>query len=139
VLCADLPARADADLGARIETPGSVSLLDVRVIDGGTLENTATHGRYGLENVDAPAIESAVCASERAFGERAAAAAETLLGRARSVVLTPTGRFDASGRAMVFVSIDGRDLGELLISQGAARSAREKAEPWCDGEGDLLL
>lgn len=112
----------------------------MRVVDGDTIENTANGVRYRLQNVDAaPTGDAADCASERVQGERAAAAVEQLLGRARTLALTATGRFDQTGQPMVFVSIDGRDLGELLMAQGAARPARARAEPWCDTAGDLLL
>jgi endonuclease YncB( thermonuclease family) len=68
------------------------------------------------------------------LSDRATAAAEALIGRARTLTVAPTGRFDTAGRAIVFVSLDGRDLGELLIAQGAARPAR--AERLCDNESN---
>ncbi|MFZ2030366.1 MAG: hypothetical protein WAU68_08680 [Vitreimonas sp.] len=140
VLCADLPARAEAEPSAHATPAAGPSILTMRVVDGDTIENTANGIRYRLENVDAaPTGEAAGCASERALGERAAAAAEQLLGRARTLALTSTGRFDQAGKPLVFVSLDGRDLGELLMAQGAARPARARAEPWCDTAGDLLL
>jgi endonuclease YncB( thermonuclease family) len=139
VLCADLPARAEAELPPHAAANGP-SILTMRVIDGDTLENTTNGVRYRLENVDAaPTGDQAACASERDLGERAAAAAEQLVGRARAVSLTPTGRLDQAGEPLVFVSLDGRDLGELLMAQGAARPARARAQPWCDTAGDLLL
>jgi micrococcal nuclease len=140
VLCADLPARAEAEAPAHAAPAAGPSVLTMRIVDGDTIENTANGVRYRLDNVDAAPIgEAAGCASERALGERAAAAAEQLLGRARTLALSPTGRFDQAGKPMVFVSLDGRDLGELLIAQGAARPARARAEPWCDAAGDLVL
>ena len=140
VLCADLPARAEAEPPTHAAPATGPSVLSMRVVDGDTIENTVSGIRYRLENVDAaPTGDAAGCASERALGERAAAAAEQLLGRARTLALTPTGRFDQAGKPLVFVSLDGRDLGELLMAQGAARPARARAEPWCDTAGDLLL
>ena len=140
VLCADLPARAEAELPPHAATANGPSILTMRVIDGDTLENTTNGIRYRLDNVDAaPTGDQAGCASERDLGERAAAAAEQLVGRARAVSLAPTGRLDPAGAPLVFVSLDGRDLGELLMAQGAARPARVRAERWCDTAGDLLL
>jgi micrococcal nuclease len=140
VLCADLPARAEAELAPHPLSANGPSILTMRVIDGGTLENTTNGIRYRLENVDAaPTGDQAACVSERDLGERAAAATEQLVGRARAVSLTPTGRLDQAGKPLVFVSLDGRDLGELLMAQGAARPARARAQPWCDTAGDLLL
>ena len=140
VLCADLPARAEAELPPHAAPANGPSILTMRVIDGDTLENTTNGIRYRLENVDAaPTGDQAACASERDLGERAAAATEQLVGRARALALTPTGRLDPAGTPLVFVSLDGRDLGELLMAQGAARPARARVHPWCDTAGDLLL
>ena len=140
VLCADLPARAESKAPVHATPANGLSILAMRVIDGDTIENTTNGIRYRLENVDAaPTDEAASCASEQALGERAAAAAEQLVGRARTLALTPTGRLDQAGQPLVFISLDGRDLGELLMAQGAARPARARAEPWCDTAGDLLL
>lgn len=140
VLCADLPARAEAQAPAQAAAANGPSILTMRVVDGDTIENTTSGVRYRLENIDAaPTGEGAGCVSERELGGRAAAAAEQLLGRAHTVALTPTGRFDQAGKPMVFISVDGRDLGELLMAQGAARPARARAEPWCDTGGDAPL
>jgi len=140
VLCADLPARAETELAPHTVAANGASILTMRVIDGDTLENTANGIRYRLENVEAaPTGDQAACASERDLGERAAAATEQLVGRARAVSLTLTGRRDPAGEPLVFVSLDGRDLGELLMAQGAARPARTRAQPWCDTAGDLVL
>jgi micrococcal nuclease len=137
VLCADLPARAEAEATA---SGGGASILVMRVVDGATVENTVSGVVYRLDNVDAPADgDAAACAAERDQGARARAAAEQLVARARALVVTPTGRLDAAGQTLAFVSLDGRDLGELLMAQGAARPARARAEPWCDAAGDLLL
>jgi len=139
VLCADLPARAESEVAAHGPANGA-SILTMRVIDGDTIENTTNGVRYRLDNIEAARdSDQAVCASERDEGARATAAAEQLVGRARTLTVTPTGRFDGAGQPLVFVSLDGRDLGELLMAQGAARPARARAEPWCDAGGALLL
>lgn len=128
VLCADLPARAEAEAGIRAPS-NAPSVRSVRVTDNGMLENTAIGVRYRLENAD-----TGVCPADGDSGARASSATEALIGRARTLTVAPTGRFDEAGRAIVFVSIDGRDLGELLIAQGAARPARPLAR--CGGPGN---
>ncbi len=139
VLCADLPARAAPEAIVR-RSGADPSILTINVIDGDTLLNTANGVRYRLENIEAaPDGDQSACASERAEGARATAAAEQLVARTRTLIVTPTGRYDGAGLPLVFVSLDGRDLGELLMAQGAARPARERAEPWCDASGALLL
>jgi micrococcal nuclease len=138
-LCADLPARAEPEVIAH-SPAGAPSLLTMRVLDGQTLENTMNGVRYRLDNIEAAsATDQAACATERDEAARATAAAEQLVGRARALIITPTGRFNAAGQPLVFVSLDGRDLGELLMAQGAARPARARTAPWCAATGDLLL
>jgi len=139
VLGADLPARAEPEALTHNSANGP-SVLTMRVVDGDTIENTVNGVRYRLDNIEAaPANDATTCASERDEAARATAAAEQLVGRARKLTVTPTGRLDSAGQPLVFVSLDGRDLGELLMAQGAARPARTHAEPWCDSAGDLLL
>jgi endonuclease YncB( thermonuclease family) len=139
VLCADLPARAEPEAVLHAAADG-LSVLTMRVIDGDTLENTISGVRYRLQNIDAASdSDQAACSSERDEGARATAAAEQLVGRARTLTVTATGHFDAAGAPLVFVSLDGRDLGELLMAEGAARPARARGEPWCGAAGDPLL
>ena len=128
VLCADLPARAEAEGGSRA-TSSAPSVRSVRVVDGGMLENTAIGVRYRLENAD-----TGGCGPDGDLSARATAAAEALIGRARTLTVAATGSIDDAGRAIVFILIDGRDLGELLIAEGAARPVR--SQPWCDGAGN---
>jgi endonuclease YncB( thermonuclease family) len=112
----------------------------MQVIDGETILDAASGVRYRLENIEtAPADGQSACASGREESARATAAAEQLVGRARTLTIASTGRFDSAGHPLAFVSLDGRDLGELLMAQGAARPARARAAPWCDAPGDLLL
>lgn len=139
VLCADLPARAEPEALLRTAANGP-SVLTMRVIDGDTIENTISGVRYRLQNIEAASdSDQAACSSERDEGARATAAAEQLVGRARTLTVTATGRFDPAGRPLVFISLDGRDLGELLMAQGAARPARAHGQPWCGATRDLLL
>jgi endonuclease YncB( thermonuclease family) len=139
VLCADLPARAEPEAIVHSSADGP-SILSMRVIDGDTIENTASGIRYRLQNVEAASdSDQSACASERDEALRATAAAEQLIGRARTLAIAPTGRSDAAGQPLVFVSLDGRDLGELLMAQGAVRPARTPTASWCDAAGDLLL
>jgi endonuclease YncB( thermonuclease family) len=136
VLCADLPARASAERIGN-QPSGAPSAAIVQVVDGQTIENLANGARYRLENVEiASDADQAACDAADDEAARATAAAEQLVGRARTIVITPTGRIDRAGQPLVFVSLDGRDLGELLMAQGAARPAREGVRSSC---GDLLL
>jgi endonuclease YncB( thermonuclease family) len=111
-----------------------------RVIDGDTLEDTRDKITYRLVNIDAPETGSrAHCPAERELGNRATQAARTLIAGAEQLEFRPTGRLDQYGRTIAFVLIDGRDLGQTLISRGLARPWRGRREPWCDTSGNLIF
>ncbi len=148
-----LPAIGDPTPSARgepIQVPASVTglrgrdtggdrALELRVIDGDTLEDMAADITYRVVNIDTPETgPRARCRAERELGDRATHQARTLIGNAASVELRPTGRIDRYGRTIAFVLIDGRDLGETLIAEGLARPWRGRREPWCDAGGNLL-
>ena len=111
----------------------------MRVIDGDTMEDMRDEITYRLVNIDTPETGSrARCAAERDLGNRATAAARTLVSQARRLEFRPTGRIDRYGRTIAFVVIDGRDMGETLIAEGLARPWRGRREPWCDASGNLI-
>jgi len=99
----------------------------VQVLAGDLL---VVHGeRIRLANAQAPALPpDARCWGEAALAVQAAAKAETLVGAAKAVAVTPEGR-DAEGRTVARVTLNGsRDLGEALVFAGVA--ARRTARPW---------
>jgi endonuclease YncB( thermonuclease family) len=130
-------ARAAPQNEPRQQTSRAGTLV-VDVVDASTIEDAATARRYRLQNVQAPAT-GARCAAERELGERTAAAALALIGRARQLDIHPNGAVDTDGARLAFVVLDGRDLGELLMAQGLARRERAPREPWCDSDGNLIL
>ncbi|HET9231448.1 MAG TPA: thermonuclease family protein [Vitreimonas sp.] len=110
-----------------------------RIIDGDTLEDLGADITYRIVNIDTPETgPRARCQAERDLGNRATQHARTLISSAGAVELRPTGRIDRYGRAIAFVLIDGRDLGETLIADGLARPWRGRREPWCDVSGNLI-
>jgi micrococcal nuclease len=110
-----------------------------RIIDGDTLEDLGADVTYRIVNIDTPETgPRARCQAERELGNRATQQARTLIFSAGDVELRPTGRIDRYGRAIAFVLIDGRDLGETLIADGLARPWRGRREPWCDANGNLI-
>lgn len=112
-------------------------LRRVLVIDGDTIESSGR--RYRLVNIDTPEVgDGARCAAERRHGARATARARTLINQARRVETEPVGRTDAYGRVIAYVLVDGRDLGEALISEGLARPWRGRRQPWCDAQNRLI-
>jgi len=115
------------------------ALSDIRVIDGDTIEDRAASVTYRIVNIDTPETGArAQCAAERALGASATQRTRALIAGADRVETRPTGRTDRYGRAIAFVLIDGRDLGETLIAEGLARPWRGRREPWCDAGGALI-
>jgi micrococcal nuclease len=112
----------------------------IRVIDGDTIRDLASDITYRIVNIDTPETGArARCLAERELGDRATHQARTLITEAEVVDVRPTGRTDRYGRAIAFVVVDGRDLGETLIAAGLARPWRGRREPWCDEGGNLIL
>ncbi len=131
-----LAAIAAAALSFRGEAEGAIAM---RVIDGDTIENSATGERIRLSNIDTPETgERAGCIAERQAGERAKQAL-TLMIRDGAVSVAPSGYTDRYGRTLARVNINGRDAGQTLIDRGLARPWRGRREPWCGADGALLL
>lgn len=119
--------------------PASVQSVNWRIIDGDTFEDLDTGVRYRLENIDTPETgPRASCAAERQLGNQATQQARALITNAESLDVRSTGRTDRYERVIAFISIDGRDLGELMIAEGLARPWRGRREPWCDANGALI-
>jgi endonuclease YncB( thermonuclease family) len=132
-----LAAAAFFVFSASIEASGADG-ISARVIDGDTIENTATGERIRLANIDTPETgERAQCAAEREAGERAERAARNLISTS-TVTVDPTGRVDSYGRTIARVRVDGQDMGRILIDRGLARPWRGRREPWCGDHGELL-
>lgn len=109
--------------------------------DGDTIDGVLPSGavvRFRLANIDAPETGvEAKCHRERAAGDHARREAAALLRAAEEVAVRSTGRIDRHGRTVAYVLIDKRDLGEVLISRGAALPWRGRRERWCGRNGGL--
>jgi micrococcal nuclease len=103
---------------------------DCRAIDGDTYE--CSGARIRLEHIDAPELH-ARCAAELDAARAARAFAQAALDGAREIRIEIGRRAkDRYGRTLARVVIDGRDLGELLIEAGLARSYHgERRAGWC--------
>lgn len=106
----------------------------VRVVDGDTYEVLidGKTQRARLENADAPETgDRARCPEEREVGERATVWVREQIANHR-VEVHSLGRLDKYKRLLVRVTVDGRDLGELLVVQGLGRFYRgERRMTWC--------
>lgn len=118
-----------------------LALTSVRVIDGDTLHDNRRQHDYRLAGIDAPETRFAQCEAERERGEAAAQFVRETLDNATDIIATPShdprGRrrwpVDGFGRRIGNISIDGKDLGEMLVGAGFA-VVRDDESPhdWCE-------
>ena len=131
-----LPAFPSHSASATDRTPPA---MDIRVIDGDTIEDRTNGIKYRLANIDTPETgDRARCAAERELGDLATTAARTLIANAHGLEVLPIGRIDSYGRTIAHVKVDGRDLGETLVGCQLARPWSGRREPWCDSRGNLI-
>ncbi|ANK71689.1 hypothetical protein FA04_02995 [Ensifer adhaerens] len=100
------------------------------VVDGDTLWIGGEKVR--VADIDTPEISEPKCDAEKALGERA---------KERMIELVNAGAFemrawegrdaDQFGRKLRVLVRDGRSLGDVLVSEGLARTWRSRREPWC--------
>jgi micrococcal nuclease len=99
------------------------------VVDGDTFWIAGQKVR--IADIDAPETHDYRCASELALGDRATAQLKALLNSG-AVTMTSIDRDrDVYGRLLRNVSVNGRDVGEELISAGVARAYAGGRRPWC--------
>ena len=98
------------------------------VIDGDTIKYRGDTIR--LQDIDAPEISGAQCASEEALGRRAKQRLLELMNEG-PFQLVDGGRRDRFGRRLSTITRQGRSLGDTLISEGLARRWDGARRSWC--------
>ena len=98
------------------------------VIDGDTIGYGGDTIR--LQDIDAPEIGGAQCASEEALGRRAKQRLLELMNDG-PFHLVNGGRRDRFGRRLSTIMREGRSLGDMLISEGLARRWDGARRSWC--------
>ncbi|NTI26578.1 thermonuclease family protein (plasmid) [Rhizobium rhizogenes] len=100
------------------------------VIDGDTLWIDGTKVR--VADIDAPEISEPRCASELALGNRATERLIELVNQGPFELQALPGRgTDRYGRALRVLVRNGHSLGDILVSEGLARTWTGRREPWC--------
>lgn len=98
-------------------------------VDGDTVKLGTQSLR--LLNIDAPEVSRPQCDAEAMRGRAATDRLRALLVQGQVAIL-PNGRLDRYGRPLVRVTVDGRDVGDLLITEGLAKPWPVKGDPaWC--------
>lgn len=99
------------------------------VVDGDTIY---LHGvKIRIAGIDAPETHDFKCADEKNLGDRATMRLQQLLNNG-AIRLTSIDRDeDVYGRKLRNVSVDGKDVGDALISDGLARGYYGRKTGWC--------
>ena len=101
-----------------------------RVIDGDTVD-APTGVRYRLLGYDTPETYRAICDEELALGKRATERLKELLASGE-VQLIESGKTDRYGRSLARLTVDGNDVGQILIGEGLARPYYGgRHQGWC--------
>jgi micrococcal nuclease len=107
--------------------------LSISVVDGDTL--VLSGERIRIANIDAPELHRAQCDAERRLAKvaRGRLAELLLLGKLKVKRGDPLDgrKRDRHGRTLATITVDGRDIGELMIAEGLARPWEGKRRTWC--------
>ena len=95
-----------------------VQRQDITVIDGDTIKWETV--RVRLMGFDTPEL-SGRCRSERRLAQDAKERLHRLLEDATDIELVNRAEQDRYGRVLAWLLIDGRDVGQVLISENLAR------------------
>jgi endonuclease YncB( thermonuclease family) len=100
------------------------------VIDGDTIE--APYGvKYRLLGFDTPETYFSKCDEELALGRKATERLKELLASGE-VKIIETGKTGKYGRSLAFLHVNGRDVGQIMISEGSARPYDGgRRQGWC--------
>ncbi len=100
------------------------------VIDGDTIWLKGQKIR--IADIDTPEVSEPKCSSELALGNRATDRMLELINEGPFEIKAWPGRdADRYGRKLRVLIRDGRSLGDILVSEGLARTWSGRREPWC--------
>jgi endonuclease YncB( thermonuclease family) len=108
-----------------------------RVIDGDTFDLDGE--RVRIANIDAPELRHGKCDAEKRLARLAKRRLADLL--AAGVIAVVPGdpedgrRRDRYGRLLAIVTLDGADIGAILVEEELARPWTGHREPWCGSGG----
>ncbi|MGB8289630.1 thermonuclease family protein [Rhizobium ruizarguesonis] len=100
------------------------------VVDGDTLWSGGIKIR--IADIDTPEVSEPRCSSELALGNKATARLVGLVNEGSFEMRAWPGRDeDKSGRKLRVLVRDSRSLGDILVSEGLARTWTGRRQPWC--------
>lgn len=100
------------------------------VVDGDTIWSEGVKIR--VADIDTPEVSEPKCQSEASLGARATQRMLQLVNAGPFEMKAWEGRDeDKYGRKLRVLMRDGRSLGDILVSEGLARSWTGRRQPWC--------
>jgi micrococcal nuclease len=96
--------------------------------DGDTLRSPAGE-RIRVKGIDTPEIKGA-CAYERRLALEARDYVTAVVRNSRTTEIRRVG-IDKYGRTLAYVLVDGKDLGDEMVSRGLARKWEGRRRSWC--------
>jgi endonuclease YncB( thermonuclease family) len=100
------------------------------VVDGDTLWHEGVKIR--IADIDTPEVSSPKCQAEATSGAKATSRLLQLVNAGPFEVLAWEGRDeDKYGRKLRILVRDGHSLGNVLVSEGLARTWAGRRQPWC--------
>ncbi|WP_105004836.1 thermonuclease family protein [Rhizobium leguminosarum] len=100
------------------------------IVDGDTLWSNGVKIR--VADIDTPEISQPNCAAEKALGEQATLRLIELVNIGPFAILAWRNRDkDRNGRELRVLVRGGRSLGDILVSEGLARTWTGRRQPWC--------
>ena len=99
------------------------------VVDGDTLWINGEKVR--VADIDAPETHPPRCAREADLGRRATYRLHDLVNAGPFAIFPVARESGRYGRKLRVLSRSGRSLGDMLVSEGLARTWSGRREPWC--------
>lgn len=99
------------------------------VVDGDTIWLEGQNIR--IADIDAPETHEFGCPEEKALGDRATQRLQQLVNSGTVTFSSINRDEDPYGRKLRIVYVDGKGVGDTLVSEGLARYYRGSKQPWC--------
>lgn len=99
------------------------------VVDGDTIWLAGQNIR--IADIDAPETHDYRCAKEKALGDRATQRLRQLVSSGSVTLRSADRDQDSYGRKLRLVLVNGKGVGDTLVSEGLARYYEGGKRPWC--------
>lgn len=99
------------------------------IVDGDTIW---LHGiKIRIADIDTPETHNPGCSAEKELGDRATKRLHQLLESGSIALVSIDRDEDRYGRKLRIIKVEGRSVGDILVSEGLARWYDGGRRPWC--------